>query len=352
MTADGGALHVEEYTGPGADWDAFVRSAEGATFCHLWGWREVMEQVLGHRAHYRVARDGGERLVGVLPLVQVRSRIFGHYVLSMPFLNDGGPLGESAAREALAQDARTLASTLGADLLELRMREPLGSLEPLGSQMRVSHRKITVMLDLPQDSDALWKQLDGKLRSQVRRPMKEGMTHAFGPAEVEPFYEVFAHNMRDLGTPVLPFALFDALRRVFPETVVFGTVRHLGRTVAGGCGFLFRNEFEITWASSLREYSRMAPNMLLYWAFLEETTRRGARVFNFGRCTPGGGTHRFKLQWGGHDVPLPWTQWSPSGTTATPSPDRPLFRLATQAWSRLPLAVANRLGPVLSRQLP
>jgi hypothetical protein len=92
--------------------------------------------------------------------------------------------------------------------------------------------------------------------------------------------------------------------------------------------------------------------MLLYASFMEEMIRRGARLFNFGRCTPGVGTHRFKLQWGGTDELLPWAQWAPGAVEATPSPERPVFRLATRAWQRLPLAVANRAGPWLARQLP
>ena len=109
---------------------------------------------------------------------------------------------------------------------------------------------------------------------------------------------------------------------------------------------------EITWAGASRELSRMAPNMLLYWSFMEETIRRGAGTFNFGRCTPGSGTHRFKKQWGGEDHPLPWGQWSPTGVVSTPSPDSAKFRLATSVWSRLPVGVTRVVGPVLARSLP
>jgi hypothetical protein len=122
--------------------------------------------------------------------------------------------------------------------------------------------------------------------------------------------------------------------------------------VAGGCGFLWRDRFELTWASALREHQRAAPNMLLYWAFMREMIRRGVRVFDFGRCTPGGGTHRFKQQWGGRDQPLPWLQWSPRAVAAPPTPDRPLYRFAGAVWRRLPLAATNAAGPVLSRLIP
>ena len=108
----------------------------------------------------------------------------------------------------------------------------------------------------------------------------------------------------------------------------------------------------MTWASSLKEHARMAPNMMLYWSFMERMVQRGLRSFNFGRCTPDSGTHRFKLQWGGQDEALPWGQWAGKDIAATPNPEQPLFLLATRVWSRLPLAVANRVGPRISRWFP
>jgi hypothetical protein len=158
--------------------------------------------------------------------------------------------------------------------------------------------------------------------------------------------------MRKLGTPVLPREVFERIARALPDQVVFAAVYWRGQPLAGSCGFIWRGEFETTWVSSLREYDRKYPNMLLYWALMEEMVRRGVSTFNFGRCTPDGPTHRFKRQWGGTDVPLPWPQWSPGGLSSTPTPDSPTFKLATSVWRRLPLAVTNRLGPYISRQIP
>src|SRR5207247_15197 len=118
--------------------------------------------------------------------------------------------------------------------------------------------------------------------------------------------------------PVLPRAFFERLATTFGGLVVFGAVYRGAQPIAAGCGFAWRDEFEMTWASSLREHNRSAPNMLLYWSFMEQMIARGMRVFDFGRCTAGSGTHRFKQQWGGADVPLPWLQWSSRNTAATP----------------------------------
>ena len=329
-----------------AEWDGYVRSRADATFCHLHGWRPIMEDTLGHQAHYAVARDEDGAITGALPLVRVQSRLFGDYLVSMPFLNYGGPIGDDDAVVLLVEHARELAERLGVDLLELRSRQELpGDLE-------TSDRKITVVLDLPDDPEVLWKAFKSKVRSQVRRPMKEGMEIRVDLNQIRPFYDIYCRNMRDLGTPVLPLPFFLRALHLFEDDIVFAAVYHEGQAVAAGAGFVHDDEFEITWASSLREYNRMAPNMLLYWGLMEEMSRRGVKRFNFGRCTPGGGTHRFKKQWGGEDIPLPWAQWSPTGIDATPNPDSPKFQLATRAWQKLPLAVTNRVGPWLARNIP
>ncbi len=327
-------------------WDAFVVSARDSTFCHLAGWRGIMTDVLGHECVFLSTSDSDGALRAVLPLVRVRSPLFGDYLVSMPFLNAGGPVGAADGVAALVERAGALARRFRVDLLELRTRRHLSG------PLRVSDRKITLRLDLPDSPDALWRRFDPKLRSQIRRPQKEGLEARFGVDQVSPFYEVFASNMRSLGTPVLPRRFFERIAGVFPRAVMFGAVYRGAQPLAAGCGFTWRDEFEMTWASSLREHNRLAPNMLLYWSFLEHMIGRGVRVFDFGRCTPGGGTHRFKQQWGAADVPLPWLQWSSRHVVAPPSPDRPAFRLASAVWRRLPQAVTNRIGPLLARQLP
>lgn len=334
---------VVRHTGSPAEWDAFVRAAEGSTFCHLSAWREVLADVMGQEPRYLCVRDESGGLNGVLPLVELRSRLFGTRLVSMPLLNYGGPLGGAQARDLLLAHVRREAELRGARV-EVRTRQTGSGALP------VAARKVTVLLPLPDTSEELWNGLRSKLRSQVRRPMKEGMQVRFGPAECLPFYDVYRRNMRDLGTPALPRALFERVRDAFGSEALFATVYHGDVPVAAGAGFLYRGEFEITWASSLREYSSTAPNMLLYWSMMEEVIRRGASTFNFGRCTPGEGTHRFKLQWGGHDQELPWHVWPEPGAD-NGEPGR-AARLASEAWQRLPIAIANRLGPVIAKQLP
>jgi FemAB-related protein (PEP-CTERM system-associated) len=344
----GSGLRVERFAGAGEEWDAFARAQPGWTHFHQHRWKDVFEEVFGHECIYLSARDGLGQLAAILPLVRVKSLVFGHYLVSVPFVNYGGPLGTDEGIGAVTAHACRLATEDGVTLLELRSRVPL----PL--ELPVSHRKITVVLDLPDGRDPapLWQALGSKLRAQVKRPQKEGLEIRFGPDEVGPFFRIFSRHMRDLGTPTQPRALFEALPRHFGESVWFGCAYLGNEPTAAGCGFRWGNEFEMTWASSLAAYKLLAPNMLLYWAFMERAIREGVKIFNFGRCTPGAGTHHFKRQWGSRDEPLWWYQHSAAGVAATPSPDAGAYAWAAKAWKRMPLALATAVGPRIVRLIP
>lgn len=349
MTGDSrGALpRVARFAGDALEWDRFVESMPGWTHCHRFGWRRVIEKVFGHECIYLAARDERDTLVGVLPLVRVRSMLFGHFLVSMPFVNYGGPLGSDAAVRALADEAAGLARAGKVDLLELRSRREL----PLS--LPASHRKITVVLDLPSDEASLWRALDAKVRSQVRRPQKDGITGRFGADQVAPFFSVFSRHMRDLGTPTQPRAFFEAIAAEFGETCWFGCAYSRDVPVAAGCAMRWGDEVEMTWASSLVAYKKSAPNMLIYWNFMERAIREGIRTFNFGRCSPDSGTHRFKKQWGARDEILWW--YSLAGDRAdpkTPSPDDPRYSWGPAIWRRIPTPVATAIGPHIVRYIP
>jgi FemAB-related protein (PEP-CTERM system-associated) len=292
-------------------------------------------------AIYIAARDATGAIRGVLPLVRLKSALFGVRHVSMPYLNDGGPIGEPGAVRALQEHAVRLTGSRDTRL-ELRTRATCDD------EVREC-RKVTVLLGLPQDPDALWSALPSKVRSQIRRPQKAGMSARFGVDQLPAFYDVWSQNMRDLGTPVLPRQFFDAVAREFPGQITVCCIYRDGEPVAAGAGFCFGDECEITWASSLRAHSREAPNMLLYWEFMSHAIGRGMRTFNFGRCTPGEGTHRFKMQWGGESVPLPWLTHGAAQDEGGPGR---AARMASAVWQRLPVAVANAIGPAVARQLP
>jgi len=327
-----------------SEWDRFIATDAQATFAHRGDWASLIREEFGHECEYLVAEDEGGRWVGVLPLVHVRG-ILGHHLVSMPFLNDGGPIGTPQARAALAQWAMRRASESAARSLELRTRTSLPD-EP-----NIESAKVAVHLALPATVDELWSStFKAKLRSQIRRPSKAGMTARFGIDELRPFYHVFSRNMRDLGTPVLPRRFFERIAGSFGDDVLFTAVYSAeGVVAAASCCLIWKGEMEITWASSVREFNPLAPNMLLYASVMEQAIRRGVRTFNFGRSTVNAPTHRFKQQWGGTDLPLPWFNWPASGPRERPGV---VLQTAVAVWRRLPLFIANTVGPRISGQLP
>ena len=216
-------MRVTSFAGSTSDWNAFVSAQAGQTAFHRAELADVTASVFRHEVLRLAAYTDDGALAAVLPLVRVRSRIFGHFLVSMPFVSYGGPLGSDAGIQALASHAQQLAASSGADLLELRSARPL----PL--EMPVSQRKITVVLKtVPGDATATFNAFKAKLRSQVRRPAKDGVEVRMGPEQVGPFFEVFAHHMRDLGTPAMPRAWFEGLARAYGDDFWVATAWHNG----------------------------------------------------------------------------------------------------------------------------
>jgi serine/alanine adding enzyme len=332
----------------GADWDWYVETNPEATVDHLWQWRQIIEGVFGHKCEYLVARRG-EGIVGVLPLVLFKSRLFGKSAISVPFLNYGGVLADDAlAIAALVKRATEIAREFGASHLELR------HIHRQCPDLAVRQHKLRLTRPLPATPEALWKDIDRKVRNQVRKAQKEGLTVVEGGAElVDDFYAVFAHNMRDLGTPVYTKRLFSETLELFADRARVFVVRLGTRPVAASISLRFHDSVLVPWASSLREFRALCPNMFLYWTMMERAVSTGATVFDFGRSSPGGGTHHFKLQWGAVEAPLAWEYaLITRATTPDQGPSNPKFRAAIEAWTRLPLSVANSLGPRIARHLP
>lgn len=340
----GGAIVVREFTGSGAEWNAFVESVPNGSTFHRWEWREVYRAEYGHETPYLAAYDGST-IVGVLPLVRVRSLLFGHYLVSLPFVSYPGPVGTPAAERALCDHAVAIAD--GAKLVELRCRAPIETtLTPVS-------RKIIVLRDLvPGDYDATFKAFDSKLRSQVRRAEREGVVVRFGREQIGAYHRVFSEHMRDLGSPAHSERFFARLADALSERAWIG-VAYLGdEPIAGGFAIVDRYEIEMAWASALRRHAKIAPNMALYGAFIRRSCEEGKQVFNFGRCTPGSGTHKFKQQWGSRDVPLLWYQHSAAGVASTPAPDQGAYGTAVRVWQKLPIALTRVVGPALIRGIP
>jgi len=237
---------------------------------------------------------------------------------------------------------------VGAAHIELRQEEPLATEWPVRS------KKVSMRLALPPDYETLLKAFPSKLRSQVRRAQKEGMDVRVGGTELlGDYYRVFARCMRDLGTPVYEKGFFETILETFPKEVRLCVVSLNGSPLASGLLYGFRNRLEIPWAASDKRFSRLSPNMLLYGAVLEFACREGFKEFDFGRSSVDSGTYRFKAQWGAQPHQLHWYYWLSEGRRIPElNPDNPKFKAAIALWKRLPVPVANLVGPHLVKYLP
>lgn len=339
---------VETITSDFSSWDEFVQRHPDARGPHLSGWKQVIEKSFGHPCHYLAAREQGQ-LRGILPLTHLRSKLFGSFLISVPYLNYGGILAENeSARQALFDHACELGKKSKAAHLELRHVNAL-----LGNVPTKEH-KVSMLLDLPEKPETLWEGFKGKLRSQIRKPQKEGLVARFGREdELENFYRVFAVNMRDLGTPVYALKFFANILAAFPQQAQICTVYREREPLASGLVFGFRGVLEIPWASALREYNALAPNMLLYWSALEFAVQQGYRQFDFGRCTLNEGTYKFKEQWGAQPLALHWQYWlAHGGPLPEINPHNPKYQLMIRTWQKLPLPVTRLLGPAIVKNIP
>lgn len=330
------------------DWDAFVDAHPDGTVAHAYAWRGIFEDVLGHGSEYLAARRDGV-VTGVLPLVKFRSRLFGRFVVSLPFLNNGGLVAqdEDSAR-SLLEEARRVGAAFKAAHIELRHRDRQLP------DMPFRDHKVGMLLPLPRGSETCWNGLDRKVRNQVRKAQKSELESVSGGEPLlDEFYDVFSRNMRDLGTPVLSKRMFAEVLRRFPGRAAVFLVRHKGQPIAASLPIAHRDTFEVPWASSLKEFRQLCPNMLLYWTMIEAAITRGCTVFDFGRSTPDAGTYHFKLQWGAVPRKLHWEYALLAGRSIPDQgPTNPRFKAAIAAWTKLPLWMTVAFGPSIVRNIP
>lgn len=334
--------------GDAARWDAYVTSMPEASSYHQWAWQEAIRETFGHESYCLAATEDGE-IRGILPLVRMKSRIFGHFLVSMPFSSYGGVLASApGARDALLVHAAELARGLGVSHIELRQ----GRAEQI--EWCDTTVKVTMEVELPMTVQQLSDRLSPKMRKRIRYARKNGLEPKWeGPEAVAHFYPVFAANMRNLGTPVYPRNWFENICRQFPGDIRILSLFEQGRPVASAFVSIYRDSVELPWAATLPESRDKFSPLLLYWTLLEWALESGYRRVDLGRCTPGSGNHDFKRRWVCNEKPLHWYYWLASGTLVPElRPDNPRYRIATQVWKRLPLSVANFLGPRIVRSIP
>ncbi|MDL2274591.1 FemAB family PEP-CTERM system-associated protein [Desulfosarcina sp. OttesenSCG-928-G10] len=330
-------------------WETYVRGKDASTGYHLPAWPKIFKDAFGHDTYLLAAfRDGV--IVGTLPLTHVRSLLFGSFLVSLPFVNYGGLLfDDPVGGQALVDAAKDLSRCLKTKSVELRHQLPSGCNLPA----KTDH-KISMVLDLPAGHALLWKGFKDKVRNQVRKAQKGGLIIQKGRAHLlDDFYRVFCVNMRDLGTPVYAKSFFKAVLDHFPNDTQVLCVKSGGLCIAAGILYAYGNTLQMPWASSLLSHRNQCPNHLLYWEALKQAADAGFAHFDFGRSTPGSGPWRFKKQWGTREVPLHWEYILLDGQDVPGlSTSNPKFSLAISAWKKMPLPIANFLGPTIVRGIP
>jgi FemAB-related protein (PEP-CTERM system-associated) len=329
------------------EWDAFVRaSAHGSPF-HLSAWKQAVEETYGHRPHYLKASRGGT-IDGVLPLFEVRGLMGRRALVSVPYAVYGGICASSPeARSALLDAATTLARKRGAAYVELRHRSDQGLALP------TKELYVTFSRPISPDEEENALAIPRKQRRMTRQGVKHGLRAEMGRNHLDAFYEIYAHSVRNLGSPVFPRRLFRALLDTFDKECQILTVWRGDRMVAGVLTLFYEDQVLPYYGGALREALPYAVNDFMYWELVCHAARAGYRVFDFGRSRVGTGAYDFKRHWGFEPVPLPYQYvLLDDGSLPNVSPSNPRFRLAVEAWKRLPLPVAKVLGPPLTRYLP
>jgi FemAB-related protein (PEP-CTERM system-associated) len=332
-------------------WDAFVASHPSGTFFHRAAWAEVIAAAFGHPSLYTLAeRDG--MIVGVLPLVQMKTRLFGNTLVSTPFCVYGGPLASDAETAvALAAHAEALRARSGASAVELRQRDPADNVWLAGDWMTRSDLYVTFRKPIVANDDANLKAIPRKQRAMVRKGIQNGLISVVDQG-ADALHRIYAESVRNLGTPVFARRYFRTLLTVFRDCADVVTVLDAGIPVAAVLNFYFRDEVLPYYGGGTQAARAVAGNDFMYWEVLRRAAARGCRLFDFGRSKVGTGAFAFKHNWGFVPAPLPYRyRLAPGASIPDHNPLNPKYRLLIAAWKRLPLPVANLIGPPIVRGL-
>ncbi|MGE5384592.1 MAG: FemAB family XrtA/PEP-CTERM system-associated protein [Betaproteobacteria bacterium] len=338
-------LDLVDTTGAAA-WDDFVRTCPQATFFHRSGWQKIMRQVFRHRTDYLYAERNGV-IEGILPLVHVNSLLFGNALVSLPFAVYGGVAANSAeAAKRLESEASQLAQQLGVDHLEFR------NLERCHPDWPTQDLYVTFRKGIDPDEEANMLAIPRKQRAMVRKGIKNGLIGEVD-TDVERFFALYADNVHRHGTPALPKRYFQMLMEIFGDDCeVFIVSDGEGRALSGVLSFYFRDEILPYYAGDDAKARDLAANDFKYWELMRRACARGIKIFDYGRSKQGTGSYAFKKNWGFEPKPL-YYEYRLYKRDSIPqnNPSNAKYKLFIEAWRRMPIGVANWLGPHIVRNL-
>ncbi len=327
-------------------WDEYVQRTELASFFHRAGWKTVLENAFGHNTYFLFAQDNGA-IVGILPLAQVKSTLFGNSLSSLPFCVYGGIVADSEeAAQALRREACKLADELKVGALELRNRHSSDTDWP------VKDLYFTFRKSIDADEEVNLKAIPNRQRAMVRKGIKEGLVSEWSEV-TERFFRVYSESVKNLGTPVFSPKYLRILQEVFGSDCSVLMITHDKEDVAGVMSFYFRDEVIPYYGGSTAAARTIkGVNHFMYWELMRHSGDQGYRLFDFGRSKAGTGPFSFKKNFGFEPQPLPYEYYLATAETMPDvNPLNPKYRLMIDTWSKLPLPVANFIGPFLARSL-
>jgi len=347
MTADSMAdVTVRQLEADDASrWDAYVNAHPDATFFHRAGWKRVIGDAFGHRTYFLMAERGGE-LVGVLPLAEINSRLFGHSLGSLPFCAYGGILADhDAAFRALDEAAQSLAKKLKVGALEYRNQVAQHAHWPT-KDLYVTFKKA-----IEPDVEANMNAIPRKQRAMVRKGIKAGLVGEID-ADTTRFFQAYSASVHRLGTPVFSRKFFRLLKEEFGDDCEVLTITLAGNVISSVMSFYFRDEVLPYYGGGVEAARAVAGNDFMYWDLMRRACERGLKVFDFGRSKRGTGSFDFKKNWGFEPTPLYYEYFLVAGREVPEiNPLNPKYRLFIQAWKKMPLVFANAIGPHIVKNL-
>jgi len=335
------------------DWDEFVHGHSAAAPYHLYPWNQAINQSYGFRVFNLIA-EKDNRIQGILPLSLIKLPFSDGILVALPYCDVGAALAnnDEIQRELVAR-AISIGQQHNTSSIDIRGDLSPSALESIAYPAVESCNKVRMLLSLPGSSEELWNSFKSKLRSQIRKAEKNRLTFSWGNDQLDKFYHVFSINMRDLGSPTHSKKWFQQIISSFGDRARVGLIFHQDIAIGAGIMLQVGNKVSIPWASTLREYNSLGPNMLLYWNLLKHASDTGCRVFDFGRSTPNEGTYKFKAQWGAKPAELNWYRIFLKGS---PPPQEALSvsqkrEYAEKTWQKLPLTLTNFLGPFIRKYI-
>jgi FemAB-related protein (PEP-CTERM system-associated) len=333
----------------GRKWDSYVDGHPHGSIFHANSWQRMIESSFPHLPFHLIYENGIGNIAGILPLFLVRSRLFGRMLISTPQAAYGGILADSEPIAiGLLTKAQEIARSQNADFLELRCFQNAAN----DSDLLIKDLYVTFRQELFEDPEKNFLAIPRKTRAECRAGINKGLEFRTNEIGVNDFYQVYSRSVRDLGTPVFSRKLFENGMREYGDRCKIFSVHSEGKLASAVWTLFYKDDVIPYYGGSIREYNRLGVNNFMYWMLIKYGCENGFRIFDFGRSKKGTGSFDFKKRWGMAMIDLPY-QYRLIRRQSLPdtSPLNPKFALAIRLWSKLPVPVANTLGPFISKNL-